>query len=100
MAGMPLYGNNMPTVAMFEGIKIQFFNAEHPPPHFHAVCAEHRAQIDIDSLRVIKGRLPRAKLRVVISWARTRREALMQAWEAVGAKRRPEKIQRRPEKIQ
>jgi hypothetical protein len=26
---MPLYGDNMPTVAMFEGIKIQFFNAEH-----------------------------------------------------------------------
>ena len=73
-------------------MKIQFFAREHPPPHFHAVFAEHRAQIDISTLRVLNGRLPPAKLRVVISWAATRRDALEQAWEAVLAKRRPEKI--------
>jgi Domain of unknown function (DUF4160) len=37
----------MPTVAVVDGVKIQFFAQEHPPPHFHAVFAEHRAQIDI-----------------------------------------------------
>ena len=72
--------------------KIQFFAREHPPAHFHAVFAEHRAQIDIATLRVLKGRLPRAKLRFVISGAETRREALEQAWEAVLTKRNPEKI--------
>jgi hypothetical protein len=82
----------MPTVAIVDGVKIQFFAREHPPAHFHAVFAEHRAQIDIATLRVLKGRLPRAKLRFVISWAETRREALEQAWEAVLAKRNPEKI--------
>ena len=82
----------MPTVAMVEGVKIQFFAKEHPPPHFHAVFAEHRAQIEIEALAVLKGRLPRAKLRVVLSWAETRREALELAWEAVQAKRKPEKI--------
>ena len=82
----------MPTVAIIDGVKIQFFAREHPPAHFHAVFAEHRAQIDIATLRVLKGRLPRAKLRFVISWAETRREALEQAWEAVLAKRNPEKI--------
>jgi hypothetical protein len=82
----------MPTVAIIDGVKIQFYPKEHPPPHFHAVFAEYRAQIDISSLSVIKGRLPRAKLRVVVSWAETRREALQQGWEAVMAKRKPEKI--------
>ena len=82
----------MPTVAIVDGVKIQLFAREHPPPHFHAVFAEHRAQIEIASLRVVKGRLPPAKLRAVISWAGTRREGLMHAWEAVLAKRRPEKI--------
>ena len=82
----------MPTVAIIDGVKIQFFAREHPPAHFHAVFAEHRAQIDIATLRVLKGRLPRAKLRFVISWAETRREALEQAWEAVLTKRNPEKI--------
>jgi hypothetical protein len=82
----------MPTVAIVEGVKIQFFAREHPPAHFHAVFAEHRAQIDIATLRVLRGRLPRAKLRIVISWAEARREPLKQAWEAVLAKRRPERI--------
>jgi hypothetical protein len=40
----------MPTVAVVGGVKIQFFAQEHPPPHFHAVFAEYRAQIDIRSL--------------------------------------------------
>jgi hypothetical protein len=59
----------MPTVARFEGVEIQVFAQEHPPRHFHAVFAEYRAQIEIESLRVMKGRLPPAKLSVVVSWA-------------------------------
>jgi hypothetical protein len=42
----------MPTVAIVEGVKIQLFAQEHPPPHFHAVFAEYRAQIDIASLEI------------------------------------------------
>jgi hypothetical protein len=45
----------MPTVANVDGVKIQFFAIEHPPPHFHAVFAEYRAQIEINSLRILKG---------------------------------------------
>ena len=82
----------MPTVAIVEGVKIQFYAREHPPEHFHAVFAEHRAQIDIESLRVLKGSLPRAKLAAVISWAEPRRVALRRAWDMVLAKQRPEKI--------
>jgi hypothetical protein len=37
----------MPTVPMFDGIKIQFYWGEHPPPHFHAEHAEYVALIDI-----------------------------------------------------
>ena len=40
----------MPTVAIVEGVKIQFYFDEHPPPHFHAVFAEFVAQIQIDPL--------------------------------------------------
>jgi hypothetical protein len=82
----------MPTIARFEGVKIQVFAQEHPPSHFHAVFAEYRVQIEIDSLRVLKGRLPPAKLATVISWAETRREPLHRAWNAVLAKQKPEKI--------
>ena len=50
----------MPTVARVDGVKIQFFAREHPSPHFHAVIAEYRAQIQISTMTVINGRLPPA----------------------------------------
>jgi hypothetical protein len=82
----------VPTVAIVDGVKIQFYAREHPPAHFHAVFAEHRAQISIDSLQIPKGTLPPAKAFAVISWAEPRRDALWRAWYAMLAKRKPEKI--------
>jgi hypothetical protein len=82
----------MPTVAIVEGVKIQFFAEEHPPPHFHAQFAEHRIRIEISSLRVLKGRLPNAKLSVVLRWAESRREELLRTWHVVLAKQKPQRI--------
>ena len=45
----------MPTVAMVDGIKIEFYHEDHPPPHFHAIIAEFDAQIDIETLEVVRG---------------------------------------------
>jgi hypothetical protein len=83
----------MPTVAIVDGVKIQLFAQEHPPRHFHAVIAEHRAQIDIASLRVLSGSLPRGKLAAVISWARPRQAELHRVWDRAMAKQRPGKIE-------
>ena len=69
-----------PAVATFDGIKIMFYNDEHPPPHFHAKYAEHEAMIDIGSLEVLQGSLPLPKLREVKAWAAERRQALLLAW--------------------
>jgi uncharacterized protein DUF4160 len=82
----------MPTVAIVEGAKIQFFPLEHPPPHFHVAFAEYRAQIGIAPLRLLKGSLPPAKLAVVLTWAELRQEALMNTWYTVLARQKPEKI--------
>jgi hypothetical protein len=49
----------MPTISAFYGILIQIFWRDHGPPHFHALYAEHEALIDIRTLEVIEGRLPR-----------------------------------------
>jgi hypothetical protein len=35
----------MPTVAIVDGVKIQFFFGDHPPAHFHVDFAGARAQI-------------------------------------------------------
>jgi hypothetical protein len=70
----------MPIVAIVDGIKITFYYDEHPPMHFHAKFAENEAMIDIETLKPLKGRLPRPQLRKVIAWARPRQELLRKAW--------------------
>ena len=45
----------MPTVATFNGIKIEFYFDEHPPPHFRARYAEFIAQIDMEETQFRMG---------------------------------------------
>ena len=68
----------MPVLAGFNGIKIQFYADEHPPPHFHARYAEFIAQMALDDVRVIAGSLRTAQLRQVREWASTRKSSCLQ----------------------
>jgi len=72
----------MPTVAIIDGIKVEFYYDEHPPPHFHVKYAEYRAMIRIDSLKIVQGALPRPQYRKVLAWAATRKIQLDHAWFA------------------
>lgn len=82
----------MPIVAIINGIAIAFYYDEHPPPHFHARFAEFQAQIDIDTLNVIKGMLPNPQLQIVKKWAATRKEQLRSAWTKCQSDHPPGKI--------
>lgn len=61
----------MPTLSTFYGIVIQMFWQEHPPPHFHALYGAFEALIDIRTLDVIEGFLPRRALALYWSGAGT-----------------------------
>jgi hypothetical protein len=82
----------MPTVASVDGVGIVFHFNDHPPPHFHAIIAEHRAMIDIETLEIVKGSIPRAKYRQIRSWAQSRREKLLKAWLECQSGETPEPI--------
>lgn len=82
----------MPTISQFFGIVIQMFWREHAPPHFHALCAEHEALIDIRTLEVIGGRLPKRALALTIEWAVEHREELMEDWTLCQLKQLPKRI--------
>jgi len=82
----------MPIVAEFDSIPIMFYANEHPPPHFHAYCAEHVASFDIATLSVIEGFLPVAKRRKVIRWAATRQDALLEAFLRTTSHEKVERI--------
>ena len=71
----------MPRLAEFYGIVIAMYYRDHSPPHFHALYAGDEAEIRLDSLEVLKGRLPRRALALVREWATAHRSELDVAWE-------------------
>ncbi|MGI8601717.1 MAG: DUF4160 domain-containing protein [Verrucomicrobiales bacterium] len=65
---------------------------EHPPAHFHAIYGEFEAMIEIESLQVIEGRLPRHAASLVSRWAGLYRQDLMSAWQQIQTGQLPQPI--------
>ena len=58
---------------------------DHPPPHFHAYYANAAAKIDIETLRVTEGQIPRRALALVREWAAAHRDELLEDWRLAEA---------------
>jgi len=82
----------MPTISQFFGIVIQMFWREHSPPHFHALYGEFEALIDIRTLDVIGGKLPKRAFNLVIEWAIEHRAELIEDWDLCQLKQLPKTI--------
>jgi len=82
----------MPTISHFFGIVIQVFWREHAPPHFHALYGEHEALIDMRTLEVFRGSLPRRALALVLEWASIHGSELMEDWDLCQQKQQPKPI--------
>ena len=82
----------MPTISVFYGIIIQMFWEDHAPPHFHALYGEHEALVNIRTLEVMRGGLPRRALALVLEWAAEHRDALLEDWALCERKQSPRKI--------
>jgi hypothetical protein len=83
----------MPTIAIVDGVKIQFFFGDHLPPHFHVAFAEFRAQIRLGDLAIMEGSLPAAKLASVRTWASQHVEELRQCWSRAFINENPGKVE-------
>ena len=70
----------MPEVSRFLGIVIRMYYNEHPPPHFHVQYNEYDAELSIETLEIIDGKLPRRVLGLVLEWAALHREELRDNW--------------------
>ena len=82
----------MPTISLFFGIVIQMFWDEHAPPHFHALYGEYEALVDIRTMEVLRGSLPRRAMALVLEWANEHRTELIEDWELCTQKQLPRKI--------
>lgn len=81
-------GVPMPTISAFYGILIQMFWVDHAPPHFHALYAEYEVTVNIQTLQVIEGEMPKRALKLVRQWALVHRNELLENWQSC-EKRRP-----------
>ena len=75
----------MPEISRFFGIIIRLFYSDHQPPHFHAFYGEHEATIEIETLAVYRGELPRRTLALVLEWAALHRKELREDWRLAQA---------------
>ena len=73
----------MPVIARFYGIIIRMYfqQAEHNPPHIHALFGEDMAAIDIKSGKIIEGQLPAKTLSLVQKWILLNRSELLNMWD-------------------
>jgi hypothetical protein len=70
----------MPELSRFFGIIIRMFFNDHEPAHFHAAYGEFEALIEIETLEVYRGELPRRALALVLEWAEGHRDELRRDW--------------------
>lgn len=75
----------MPTICMFEGIRILMFYREHQPPHFHVERADESAEIGIDPIAILEGGLARTTRGKVFEWAAIHQAELRANWELARA---------------
>lgn len=82
----------MPTICTFYGILIQMFWNDHAPPHFHALYGEFEVVIDIQTLKIIEGKIPRRALALILEWSSLHRDDLIKDWKLCEARKTPLKI--------
>ena len=68
------------------------FWADHAPPHFHALYGEYEALINVKTLEVMQGSLPRRALVLVLEWATHHRGELLEDWNLCEKKQPLNKI--------
>lgn len=73
----------MPVLCRFYGIIIRMYfqQAEHNPPHIHAIYGDDMAAIDIRTLEILEGHLPPKALSMVKEWTEIHQNELLKMWE-------------------
>ena len=73
----------MPNLSMFYGIVIRMYyadNKQHHVPHIHAEYGNDKAVFSIEDGKLLAGKFPTNKTRLVQAWIEIRREELNANW--------------------
>ena len=62
---------------------VRVYANNHLPPHFHVVALDAEALVEIGTLAVLRGTLPRANGRAVMAWAAAHRDLIAAEWNRI-----------------
>ncbi len=71
----------MPVISMFYGIIIRMNFTDHNPPHFHAEYQGFQAAFDIKNGKMLAGEFPPNARKLVESWTKKNKKALLINWK-------------------
>lgn len=70
----------MPAVIRLGNVKIAIYAADHNPPHFHLLSAEHAATVSLKTLEIISGSVPKKVYELARAWAADHMDLLEETW--------------------
>lgn len=81
----------MPEITRFYGIVIKMFfkPKEHEPSHIHAIYGEYVGEINIKTMEMIEGDLPKKALELVREWLEIHQDELQDMWENQNIRKLP-----------
>jgi hypothetical protein len=82
----------MPEISRFFGILIRMYFDDHNPPHFHAIYAGNEAEIAIEPIETLEGRLPARAASMVFEWAALHQRELLRNWHRLHNEQPAERI--------
>ena len=71
----------MPEICRFLGMVITMYMVDHTPPHFHVRHGDFKAEIDIRTGKLLKGKLPRSALKPLEEWRKLHKDKLLDNWQ-------------------
>ena len=82
----------MPEISRFFGIIITMYYSDHQPPHFHVRYGNNKAQVTIEAISILNGKLPSRVFGLVAEWAMEHQDELRENWKLVQDETPPNKI--------
>ena len=83
----------MPEISRFFGIIVYMYWRDHEPAHFHVDYSGQKAEIAIESLGILKGKLSPKALALVTEWAALHQSELLENWKLAKNKQPIPKIE-------
>ncbi len=69
-------------VARLDGLKIEIYANEHPPPHFHVKSPNVNASFDIENCTLLEGSVNKKDLKKIQFWHKHAKLILVEIWNS------------------